>query len=430
MSLSLLGIILGLILIMAACMKGMSILIAAPISSMVVAAFSGYPLLETFLETYMDGTVGYVFSFFPMFFLGAIFGKIMEDTGAAAAVASWVMDKIGSDKAILAVVLACMVLTYGGISLFVVVFTMYPLGMAIFKEANVPKRFIAGSIAFGSFTITMTATPGTPQIQNIIPTEFFGTDAMSAPFLGLAAAVLIFLGGYFYLQRELKKAWENGEEYSEGEDEDFGGNDEDLPGVLRSILPLISVVVLLNVFGIDINGSLFWGNALALILLWDRFDYIMEAVNTLNEGADGSLTAIMNTSMAVGFGTVVQEVPGFDELVEVLADVTLGNVYLFGVVSTNVLAGATGSASGGMSIALEALADTFLDMGGNPELLHRTIAIASGGLDVLPHNGAVITLLVVTGLTHDDAYKDIFVTALLIPAIVGLLSVIPATIIG
>lgn len=428
---SVLGIAIGLIGIMVACMKGLSILIAAPIFSMIVAGFGGMELLPAFMETYMGGASGYIMSFFPMFFLGAIFGKIMEDTGAAAAVGNWIIEKIGADKAILAVVVACLVLTYGGISLFVVVFTMYPLGMAIFKEANVPKRFIAGSIAFGSFTITMTSIPGSPQIQNIIPTEFFGTDAMAAPFLGIVAAALIFIGGYTYLKRELNKAWENGEEYTEAEDENFGGDEQEgLPSVVLSIIPLVSVVVLLNVFGMDINAALFWGNAIALILLWNRFDVIKDVAGTLNEGANGSLTAIMNTALAVGFGSVVRAVSGFDVLVDALGEVTLGNPYLFGVVSTNVLAGATGSASGGMSIALEALSESFLAMGGQPELLHRLIAIASGGLDVLPHNGAVITLLIVTGLTHKDAYKDIFVVALLIPVIVGLLAVIPATIIG
>ncbi|MFW5994119.1 MAG: Na+/H+ antiporter NhaC family protein, partial [Halanaerobiaceae bacterium] len=226
-------------------------------------------------------------------------------------------------------------------------------------------------------------------------------------------------------------AWENGEGYTEAEDENFGGDDQEgLPSVALSIIPLVSVVVLLNVFDMDINAALFWGNAIALILLWNRFEVIKDVAGTLNEGANGSLTAIMNTALAVGFGSVVRAVSGFDVLVDALGEVTLGNSYLFGVVSTNVLAGATGSASGGMSIALEALSERFLAMGGQPELLHRLIAIASGGLDVLPHNGAVITLLIVTGLTHKEAYKDIFVVALVIPVIVGLLAVIPATIIG
>lgn len=425
---SLFGIIIGLIGLMTACMKGLSIIVAAPIFAVIVGAFGGLPILGTFLDTFMTGAAGYVASFFPMFLLGAVFGKVMENTGAAASVGNWVIDKIGAKNAIIAVVAACGVLTYGGISLFVVVFTMYPLAMGIFKEADIPRRLIPGSIALGAFTFTMTAIPGTPQIQNIIPTRYFGTDAMAAPIIGIVGAIIMFVGGVLYLNREVKKAKANGESFKVGDAEEYKDiAEKDLPSFAFSIIPLISVILLLNLFGININASLFWGIVLAIVLNWNYFDGIHHIKTTLNKGASGSLPAIMNTSLAVGFGSVVKAVPGFDSLVEGLSKVTLGNSYLYGVVSTNVLAGSTGSASGGMSIALEALADQFLAMGGNPAALHRTIALASGGLDVLPHNGAVVTLLVVTGLTHQESYKDIFVVALVIPVIAGLVGVGLAT---
>mgnify|MGYP006298778645 CR=1 FL=1 len=421
---SLFGIIIGLAGLMYACMKGLSIIVAAPVFALVVAGFGGLPILETFLETFMSGAVGYVSSFFPMFMLGAIFGKVMENTGAAAAVGNWVIDKIGAKNAIIAVVAACGVLTYGGISLFVVVFTMYPLAMGIFKEADLPKRLIPGSIALGAFTFTMTAIPGTPQIQNIIPTEYFGTDAMAAPIIGIVGAILTSVRAVGSLNIEATKAKENWEHFDPKDAEEYEDVSEDeLPSFALSIIPLVSVVVLLNVFNMNINASLFWGIVLGIVLMWNKLDSINHLKETLNKGASGSLPAIMNTSLAVGFGTVVRAVPGFDALVDGLSKVTLGNPYLYGVVSTNVLAGSTGSASGGMSIALEALSDSFLAMGGNPEALHRTIALASGGLDVLPHNGAVITLLVVTGLTHQDSYKDIFVVSLVIPVIAGFVGV-------
>ena len=425
---SLFGILFGLAGLMTACMKGLSIIVAAPIFAVIVGAFGGLPLLDTFLDTFMSGATGYLVSFFPMFLLGAVFGKVMENTGAAASVGNWVIDKIGAKNAIIAVVAACGVLTYGGISLFVVVFTMYPLAMGIFKEADIPRRLIPGSIALGAFTFTMTAIPGTPQIQNIIPTRYFGTDAMAAPIIGIVGAIIMFVGGVWYLNREVRKAKDNGEHFKVGEAEEYEEIEEaELPNFALSIIPLISVIVLLNAFGMNINAALFWGVVLGIVLNYKYLDGIHHLKETVNSGASGSLPAIMNTSLAVGFGSVVRAVPGFDSLVEVLSSVTLGNSYLYGVVSTNVLAGATGSASGGMSIALEALADSFLSMGGNPAALHRVVALASGGLDVLPHNGAVITLLVVTGLTHQDSYRDIFVVALVIPVIAGLVGVGLAT---
>lgn len=427
--LSLIGIILGLAGLMYACMKGVSIIIAAPIFSLFVAATGGLPLLDTFLDTFMGGSVGYIQSFFPMFMLGAVFGKIMENTGAAAAVGNWVISKIGAKRAILAVVAACGVLTYGGISLFVVVFTMYPLAMGIFKEADLPRRLIPGTIALGAFTFTMTAIPGTPQIQNIIPTEFFGTNAMAAPLMGIVGALIMGIGGVTYLNNEARKAKANGERFEVGGASDYEDIAEDkLPSFALSITPLVSVVLLLNLFDMNINVALFWGVILSVVLLWNKLETLDRLKETVNVGATGSLTAIMNTALAVGFGSVVRAVDGFDVLVDALSRVTFGNSYLYSVISTNVLAGATGSASGGMSIALEALSESFLAMGGNPEALHRAVALASGGLDVLPHNGAVITLLVVTGLTHKESYKDIFVVALAIPVVAGLVGVVMATI--
>lgn len=426
---SLFGIIIGLAGLMYACMKGLSIIVAAPVFALVVAGFGGLPILETFLDTFMSGAVGYVGDFFPMFMLGAIFGKVMENTGAASSVGNWVIDKIGAKNAIIAVVAACGVLTYGGISLFVVVFTMYPLAMGIFKEADLPKRLIPGSIALGAFTFTMTAIPGTPQIQNIIPTEYFETDAMAAPIIGIVGAIIMLVGGVWYLNREARKAKENGEHFNPKDAEKYEDVSEDeLPNFVLSIIPLISVVLLLNLFDMNINAALFWGILLGIVLMWNKLDGLNHLKETLNKGASGSLPAIMNTSLAVGFGSVVEAVSGFEVLVDGLGKITLGNPYLYGVVSTNVLAGSTGSASGGMSIALEALSDSFLAMGGNPEALHRTVALASGGLDVLPHNGAVITLLVVTGLTHQDSYKDIFVVSLVIPVIAGFVGVALASI--
>ncbi|VEI47581.1 H+/gluconate symporter and related permeases [Actinobacillus equuli] len=91
-------------------------------------------------------------------------------------------------------------LTYGGVSLFVVVFAVYPLALAVFKEANITRRLIPGTIACGAFTFTMTALPGSPQIQNLIPTRYFGTDAMAAPIMGIIASAVLFFGGVAYLE--------------------------------------------------------------------------------------------------------------------------------------------------------------------------------------------------------------------------------------
>ncbi|NPV71327.1 MAG: GntP family permease [Firmicutes bacterium] len=416
------GIIVGLGLLMFTCMKGASIIVASPVLSALVAATGRVDILKVYTDSYMTGAANYFKSWFPTFLLGALFGKIMDDTGAAAAVAHWIVKTIGKERAILAVAAATAVLTYGGISLFVVVFTTYPLALALFREANLPRRLIPGTIAFGAFTFTMTAIPGTPQIQNIIPTKYFGTTPTAAPIVGLICAAFIAGGGLWWMYRRASEARTKDEGYTPPEKESKAPTDpSQLPNAALSILPLVSVVVLLNVFKMDIIVSLAAGVLLALVLFFKR---MANPLASLNQGATGSLLAIMNTSCAVGFGTVVRAVPGFADLVKVLSGVSLGNGLIYAFIAVNVLAGATGSASGGMSIALEALSKQLLATGANPNLLHRITSISSGGLDTLPHNGAVLTLLAVTGMTHKDSYIDVFMTSLLIPVLAGVLAII------
>lgn len=309
---SLFGIIIALVGLMYACMRGWNIVVAAPIFAIIVALTGGLEVLPAITETYMGGLVGFAKSFFLLFLLGAVFGKIMEDSGAAASVGNWVIKKIGTKNAIVAVVLATGILAYGGVSVFVVAFTIYPLAMGIFRKANLPKRLVAGSIALGSWTFGMTAFPGTPQIQNIIPTEYFGTTATAAPVLGIISGLLMFFGGSFYLNREARKAEENGEGFKIEEDssqkiKDNAEVDEDLPSFFLSILPLITIIVSLNIFKININVSLLLGILLALIMFYKKIE---NHIDTINIGSRGSLIAIMNTSAAVGFGTIVRNVWG------------------------------------------------------------------------------------------------------------------------
>ena len=174
---SLFGIILGLVLLMFLAYKGFSIIWVAPVCAVVVAVLSGYAILDAYIGDYMKGMADYVFQWFPPFFLGAVYGKVMDMTGSARSLGNALVKLIGSKFAVLAVVLPCLLMTYGGISLFVVVFVIYPMGYSIYRAADLPRTLLPGAIATGAFGITMTAIPGTPQIQNIIPTEYYGTTA-------------------------------------------------------------------------------------------------------------------------------------------------------------------------------------------------------------------------------------------------------------
>ena len=435
---SLLGIIIGLVVLIFLAYKGHSIIWVAPLCAVLVAVLGGLNILEAYMGDYIKGTADYIVSWFPAFFLGAVYGKLMDATGAARSLANKIVSLIGPKFAVAAVVLPCLLMTYGGISLFVVVFVIYPMGYAIYREADLPRTLLPGAIAFGAFGITMTAIPGTPQIQNIIPTNYYGTTAMAAPVMSIVAAVLIAVPGYIYLEWRSRDARKKGLHFVEDPKYvDAGFDSSTLPSWhwLSGLIPLIVVVLMLNVLPNVLKnaGIVEWTTAQSIVVALvggiivtclmniRQFKVLLPAIS---DGANGSLTAIMNTACAVGFGSVVKAVPGFALLKGAMLNMP-GSILFSEAVAVNVLAGATGSASGGMSIALEALAPQYLEkaveIGLNPEYLHRIASLASGGLDTLPHNGAVLTLLAVSNCKHKESYLDICVTSCIIPVVVSLL---------
>lgn len=438
MALSLIGIFVGLFLLMFFAYKGYSIIWVAPVCAAVVALFGGYNILDAYIGDYMTGMSAYVLSWFPAFFLGAVYGKLMDMTGSARSLADTIVRLIGPKFAVAAVVIPCLLMTYGGISLFVVVFVVYPMGYAIYQAADLPRTLLPGAIALGAFGITMTAIPGTPQIQNLIPTQYYGTTAMAAPAMSIVAAIVIGVPGYIYLEWRVRQVRKKGLHFTpDPKHVEINQDEKNLPSWhwLTGILPLVVVVLMLNLFpailrnvtGYELASNyaivvaLVCGILLCILMNINQMKVIMPAIN---QGATGSMGAIMNTACAVGFGSVVKAMSGFTLLKNAMLNMP-GSILFSEAVAVNVLAGATGSASGGMSIALEALAPKYLEIanqiGLSPEYLHRIASLSSGGLDTLPHNGAVLTLLAVSNCTHKESYWDICVTTCIIPVVGSLL---------
>ena len=427
-----LGIVLGLICLAFLTYKGMSILWVAPVSALVVAAFGGMNLLDAFTGDFMKAFGGYATSWFPMFMLGAIFGKVMEVTGAAESIAHFLAKKIGYKRAIIAVVVICGVLTYGGVSLFVVVFVMYPMGLALFREANLPRKMLPGSIALGAFAFTMTAFPGTPQLTNVIPATYFGTGPMSAPVIGIICGILMFILGILWLQYRTKKLQAAGEVFDEPEGETTAGvsNPEDLPKWYLAIIPPLLIIILFNAVKLNIVVALLVGVLAGIIIFIRRLKTFGNVIKTLNDGASGSMLAILNTAAGVGFGGVIKAVPGFEQLKTLVTGIDASPL-ISEAIAINVLAGATGSSSGGVSIVLEALGPQFIELAKQSgialEVFSRVASISAGGLDTLPQCGAVLTVLAVTKLTHKDSYIDIFMCCTVIPISATILAIILGT---
>jgi H+/gluconate symporter-like permease len=441
------AIVLALALLMTLAYRGLPVIVFAPLCALLAVALSGRPLLPSYTETFMGAAADYVRSFFPLFLLGAVFGKLMETSGAAGAIAALIARLLGPRRAILAVVLACAVLTYGGISLFVVAFAVYPFAAMLFRAADIPKRLIPGAIALGAFTLTMDALPGTPQIQNLIPTRFFGTDAYAAPLAGILGGLAVLLGGLLWLDWRRARAEAAGEGYGIGhrnEPEAGLGPDEARPHLVTALMPpalVLGANFVLSRTAWSVAGwypaemlkrdfpavnlpstaptwalivALVLGIAATLALHAGRIRGRLTPA--LSSATSGALLAIFNTASEVGFGNLVKALPGFRAIQERVFFVSR-HVLVSEAVAVNVLAGITGSASGGLSIALNVMGTRYLELaraqGISPELLHRIAAMASGGMDTLPHNGAVITLLAITGLTHRQSYADIFAITVL-----------------
>ncbi|MDN7245444.1 GntP family permease [Planococcus shenhongbingii] len=421
-----LSIIVGLVLLMALAYLGWSIIWVAPLAAGVVALMSGLDVFDTYTGTYMDGLVGFVKSWFPIFLLGAIFGKLMEETGAAKAVAHKVTQLIGKKRAILGVLIASALLTYGGVSLFVVVFAVYPIALELFREANITRKLLVPTFALGAFTFTMTSMPGTPQIQNLIPMDYYNTTPTAGPVIGIVTTLIMAVGGYFWLAYREKKLSAKGDRFTEPNKSaatEKKEEEEKVPNWLLSLVPLMVVVVLLNIVKLEPIYALILG--VLSIMLINIKDY-KKFVFSINDGAKGSVMAILNTSAAVGFGAVIAVVPAFDNITEWLLNVS-DNPLVAQSLAVQIMAVITGSASGGMGIALSTLGDTFYSLsqttGISPEVFHRMAAVASGA-SILPNNGALLTLIAVTGLTHRETYKDVFVVAFLIPTIAVIAGII------
>ena len=467
----LVGILVALGLLIWLSFRGWSVLLLAPAVAIVAAAFAGEPLLAHWTQTFMGSAAQFVAQFFPIFLLGALFGKLMDDSGSVRAIAHFMSGKLGQRRAILAVVLAGALVTYGGVSLFVAFFVLAPMARELFRAANIPHRLMPAAIALGTSTFTMSAMPGTPAIQNTIPMPFFGTTPFAAPGLGIIASAIMFAFGLWWLKRAEASAHKSGEGY--GEDAEFvagvASDDQFIreratsshefdPAEIghgkRSDVPTpigIAIIPLVVVMGVNLLMSLVilprldfaflaeerWGGtslagvagawsvavalaaATATVVLLNRVR-LTDLRASMDAGANASVLPIFSVASLVGFGAVVAALPAFALVRDWVLAISGGPLVSLAI-ATNVLAAMTGSASGGLTIALDALGDTFLQIAQTthiePALMHRIAVIGSGTLDSLPHNGAVVTLLAVCGSTHRKSYFDMVMANIVGPII-------------
>lgn len=427
--LSLTGLLLGLVLLIWLTMRGVNLFILAPVCALLVALTNGIPFWQTsgssdFVHAYMNGFAGFVGAWFLMFLLGSLFGKLMEHSGAADAVALWIVQKLGRGHAVGAVVLACAVLTYGGVSVFVVAFSAYPMAVSLFKDADLPRRFIPAALGLGSVTFTMTSA-GSPEIQNWIPIQYLKTSPYAGWEVSLVVAIFMAAFGYSWLRKMIATAKANGECFI-GRDSDPCLTDRPLPHPLLGLIPLLVVLGLSNLLHHSLQQAALIvalsGGVVTLYLLTRRYTASLD--RAINEGVAGALLAIGNTAAVVGFGSVAKLTPAFNTIVHTMTHLP-GPELLGAAVAVSAIAGLTGSASGGQAIALPELAPVYLERGVAPDELHRVVAISSGALDSLPHNGYVVTTIrAICGESHQAAYWPVAAVTVVVPAVGTLLAIL------
>lgn len=476
----LLGILIALGLLMWLAYRGWSVLLVAPAAALLAAAISGEPLLAHWTQTFMGGTARFVAQWFPMFLLGGLFGKLMEDSGSISAIARSLTERLGTGRTLLSIVLASAVVTYGGVSVFVAFFVLVPMAEDMFRNANLPRRLMPAAIGLGAFTFTMSAMPGSPSVNNAIPMPYFDTTAFAAPGIGLIASAIIMVIGMWWLRRAEAAARLAGEGFTPRADVSGTANPtpssdekargyatmsgdfdpaelehgklaESEPTFFFAALPLVVVIAVNFLMSLVVlprldfsflaeeawGGTTFrsvagiWSVVLALvagcmtivIINWRRLTALRQ---TLDAGAIASVLPLLTVSSLVGFGAVVGALPAFATVRDAVLSIQGGPLVQL-TVAMNVLAGLTGTASGGMAIALNALGDNFMTLAReyniNPELMHRITTLSAGTFDALPHNGTVLILLSLCGLKHRESYFDMVMTVI-VTCIIALVAVL------
>ena len=422
MNLGILVLLLALLLFGLLAFKQINALILAPLVTIFVIVCSGMPILTSLKELFMPAASAYVTSYFLVFFVGALFGAVYQHTGAAESI-SKTLAGLCKGKFVAPIIMTITgILTFGGVSGFVVFFVIYPIALNMFKEANLTRRLIPGAISAGCWTWSMYG-PGSPSIQNVIAMNSLGTPSTAALVPSVIAAVASYVLIFLWLEMRSRNFTKKGITFNDSTlkfqlspEEMAMDDDKDLPNFWIAMIPIVAILVSFNGFKLPVETAVFLGVALATILMWKRVGTLNGWIAVFNEGAANSGVSILNTAIVVGFGGVVKQTQGFTDLVEVLKTLNMPAL-VFVMITVAICAGACGSASGGMGVAFNALTDTYIALGANLEHVHRIAAIAAGTLDSLPHQGAQITLLGICKLTHGEAYFDIFVTQIVIPFI-------------
>jgi len=433
------GLLVAIVFLIWGAFKGLAALPLSILGAAIVILTNRMNWWDSFSVFYVEGYLSFFRSFLLIFITSALYAKIMEETGSAVSIGYKFIDWFGAKRAVLIVVLTTAIMTYGGISLFVVIFAIAPIIFLLFNEANLPRSFALGPLLIGSATFTMKSLPGSPSATNIVPTQFLGTDVNAGAMIGIISGLLMFIFGMLYLKWETKRLLKAGKgfEFIPGTDvSKYVVERSQLPSAFTSFLPMIVVVTIIVGWGILIRRNA-WettaattvvvamsiASALAIILNWEAVKNYKDGglKGILNTGTTGAVTAIAGPAAIVGFGGVVQNSPSFTIIVDYILGLEM-HPYAMAAFAPSIIAGITASSSGGLIITMQTLSDYFIESGADLGTLHRITAMFSGTFDSLPHSTSLFLMFGYLGVTHKEGYRYVWWGTTIIPTIVGLLT--------
>ena len=434
-----LGLIFAIAILIFGAYKGLGALPLTILAALVAIICNGIPLWEGFATHYMTGYTSAYMSYFLMFACSSLYAKLMDESGSATSIGYKFIDWFGKKNIMLVTILIISVLTYGGVSLFVVVYAVAPIMFLLFKEANLPRHLTMACLIVGAATYTMTTLPGTPQLTNVVPTQYLGTTMTAAPVFSIICTVAIFALCLCYCTWAQKKAVQKGEVWTYPDNADpalFEIKDRSLlPPAWKAFLPIIVLLLIIVVGGKFVDNSTML--ATCAMLVGAILTYVLNFAKLkdkdwkvlLTDGLGGGISGIGGLAAVLAFGTVVQNSNAFQNIVDWVLSLDM-NPYVRGIFATSVFSGITGSSSGGLRLMYQSLSDTFVSSGCNLNILHRLTSIAAGGLDTLPHSPGLFLMFSVLGLNHKNAYRHVFACSVVIPVIVCIVATVICVLFG
>lgn len=437
--LGVIGLILAIIFLMVFAYKGLGALPLAVAGALIAIVLNGMPIYETFTGSFVPGYASAFTSYMILFVTSAFYAKLMDVSGCATSIGYKFTEWFGIGHVVLVGIIIVGVLTYGGISLFVVIFAAAPILYTMFKQADLPRHLTVICFSAGSSTFSMTCLPGSPQLSNLVATEYLGTSLNAAPVMGIICGIAMFIMCALYGEWASKKAKERNEHWSYPDNVDPKNYEVDksqLPPAWKgflTIIVLIAIIVVGSKMGVNATfiavTAMIIGSIMIVVLNPDRFFGKVEWLKLFTQGMTGGVTSIGGIAAILGFGAVVKATPAYQNIIDWALSLQI-NPLLLAVVVTMIICAIAGGSSSGQRIMYETMAPTFLASGANLPVLHRLVAIASGSLDTLPHSSGLFLVYDMLGLNHKNAYRHSFATSVVVPLIVTIVATTICCIMG